>query len=97
MNNFFKGRKFTQGVWEYDFAEPLYTCADYKGNRTCYVGFKTCGVPPQVVFDSLHKAHDNLSRANVRVRKSDGTYTTTTWDNLLSFVNDTLAGKERFL
>lgn len=98
MTKFFSGeRKVTTGVYSYDFAHPLYTCADYKGNRTCYVGFETCGVAPQVVFDALHKAHGNPSRANVRVCKSDGTYTTTTLDNLLSFLNDTLAGKERFL
>lgn len=80
--------KITCGVYKYNFARPLTTSPDYRGNTTTYVSCATCGVPPQVVYDALYPAHNKVVEdPNVIVFSDNGNTTTTRLSRLLDFIN----------
>lgn len=89
MNNDFliPAGKITCGVYKYNFARPLTTAPDYRGNTTTYVACATCGATPQAVFDMLHPAHNRvIDDPNVMVFSHNGN-TTTRLSRLLDFIS----------
>lgn len=58
-------RFITVGVYGYDFEKDVII-----GNKT-YCKLMTCGTSPQVVYNMLHKAHNEPSNENVMVYYHD--------------------------
>lgn len=84
--------KVTNGVYKHMFDAPIPVKAGIdivtgKSTYKNYVGYQTVGISPNVVFDALHKNHNNPVNTNVLVFCEDGTNETMTFDRMKTLLN----------
>ncbi len=82
----------TNGVYKYIFDTPIPVKAGIdivtgKSTYKNYVGYQTVGISPNVVFDALHKNHNNPVNTNVLVFCEDGSYETMSFDHMKALLN----------